>query len=58
VAPAYEDFGAAVASVWAAAGLLHTFRPKLVGYAHGMALLVRTQRRFEDQHAAAIAVSD
>jgi hypothetical protein len=51
-ARSYEAYGAAVALCWQSAGLLMTFRPKLLGYAHGIALLVRSQRRFEEQMAA------
>lgn len=54
-AQAYEDFGSAIAVLWSTANLLLTFRPPLQGYLHGLALLVRAQRRFEEQHAAAIA---
>lgn len=52
-ARAYETFGSTVVVAWQAAGTLMTFRPKLVGYVHGLALLVRAQRRFEDQIAQA-----
>jgi hypothetical protein len=52
-AQAYEDFGTAVALCWQAGGQLLTYRPKILGYVHGMALLVRSQRRFEEQYGAA-----
>lgn len=51
---AYEDFGSAIAVLWSAANVLLTFRPPIQGYLHGLALLVRAQRRLEEQHAAAI----
>jgi hypothetical protein len=51
-ARAYEAYGAAVALSWQSGGILCTFRPKVVGYVHGLALLVRAQRRFEEQIAA------
>ena len=54
-AQAYEDFGSAIALLWSAANMLLTFRPPLQGYLHGLASLVRAQRRLEEQHAAAIA---
>ena len=54
-AGAYEAYGAATALAWQAAGVLVTFKPRLVGYVHGLALLMRAQRRFEDQVAAATA---
>ncbi len=54
-AQAYEAFGASTAMSWQAAGLLVTFRPGFVGYIHGLALLVRAQRRFEEQVAATTA---
>lgn len=50
-AEAYEAFGSSVALAWQAGGYLLTFRPRVVGYLHGLALLVRAQRRFEDEMA-------
>jgi hypothetical protein len=50
---AYEAYGSAVILTWQAAGTLLTFRPKLQGYLHGLAALVRAQRRFEEQNAGA-----
>jgi hypothetical protein len=47
-AKSYEDFGGNVACVWHEASLLMSFRPKLQGYLHGLLLLMRTQRRFEE----------
>lgn len=52
---AYAEFGRTVAVVWQAAGLLLTFRPRLLGYVHGMLGLMRAQRRFEEQLAAVTA---
>jgi hypothetical protein len=54
-AQAYKDFGTVVAVTWQAAGLMMTFRPKPLGYLHGLAMLVRTQRRFEEQNAVVVA---
>lgn len=50
---AFEGYGAAIALIWQSAGMMNTFRPKIVGYVHGLATLVRSQRRFEEQVAAA-----
>jgi len=50
----YEEFGASVARVWHAAGLLVTFRPKLVGYVHGLLLLMRAQKSFEVEMAKSV----
>lgn len=51
-AQAYDDFGRAFGIMWNAAGILLTFRPKPLGYVHGLAALVRAQKRFEKQGAA------
>lgn len=51
-AEAYESLGTTVATAWQAAGILMTFRPKFVGYVHGLLLLMRAQKRFEEQIAA------
>ena len=54
-AKSYEDFSASVAIMWQTAGILNTFRPKATGYIHGLLLLMRAQRRFEDQVASSAA---
>ncbi|HEY1634825.1 MAG TPA: hypothetical protein VGF64_08710 [Acidimicrobiales bacterium] len=54
-AQAYRDFGTSVAVTWQSAGLMLTFRPTPVGYLHGLAMLARAQRRFEEQHAVVTA---
>jgi hypothetical protein len=54
-AQAYKDFGTSVAVTWQSAGLTLTFRPKPVGYLHGLAMLARAQRRFEEQIAVVAA---
>ncbi len=54
-AQAYKDFGTVVAVAWQSAGLLLTYRPKPIGYLHGLAMLVRAQRRYEEQTAVVTA---
>lgn len=48
-ARAYEAFGESIAEGWLNGGFLFTFKPQLVGYVHGVAGLMRAQRRFEEQ---------
>jgi hypothetical protein len=55
LALAVEDFGGGVAIVWRSTGLLATFRPRVLGRLHGLLLLMREQRRFENETAALAA---
>jgi len=58
-AKAYEDFGGVVATMWVEASLLMNVRPKPRGYLHGLLLLMRAQRRLEEQLAfSAVALSN
>jgi hypothetical protein len=54
-ARSYEEFGAAVSEVWFACGVLLTFKPKPIGYVHGLATLTRAQRRFQSELSSTIA---
>lgn len=54
-ARSYEEFGGVVAAIWLQSGILMTFRPKLLGYLHGLLLLMRSQRRLEEQMALSAA---
>lgn len=40
---------------WYNAGIIMSFRPKLVGYLHGLAFLMRSQRRLEEDTAEVVA---
>jgi hypothetical protein len=46
---AYESFGDAVIQTWQWIGFLLIFKPRLVGYVHGLVALVRAKRRVEEQ---------
>jgi hypothetical protein len=52
---AYQTFGAAIGGVHQSAGVVMTYKPHLVGYLHGMALLVRAQRNLEEQNRNVLA---
>lgn len=54
-AQALDEFGRSVTLAWHAAGTLMRVRPKLLGYVHTVALLVRAQRQFEDSMAKTAA---
>lgn len=54
-AAVFEQFGSSVAVAWRSAGIMMTFRPKLTGKVHGLLMLMREQRRFENETAAALA---
>lgn len=51
----FEEFGGGVAIVWRSASILMTFRPRFTGYLHGLIMLMREQRRFEDEASALFA---
>lgn len=54
-AVAYETYGSAMIIAWQSAGYLVTFRPRIVGYVHGLLALTRAQRRFEEATTTATA---
>ena len=52
---AFEQYAASIVVAWRSAGVLMTFRPKFVGMIHPLLMLMREQRRFESETAAALA---
>jgi hypothetical protein len=50
---AMADFGASALRAWQAAGVLATYRLRVVGLLHGLAFLMRTQKQFQEQMSIA-----